>query len=161
MAGSTYEKIATTTLGSTTNTVSFTSITGAYTDLVLVASGSGSEGTSIYLQYNGDTSTNYSFTNMQGFDGGTEAGRSSSSTEARIGSFTSAGPHLVIAHIMNYSNSTTYKTCISRSGRLPTTTYAFVNLWRSTSAITSLTVNLLYGNFQTGATFTIYGIKAA
>ena len=38
-AGATYEPISTTTLGSNTNTVSFTSISSAYTDLIFVFEG--------------------------------------------------------------------------------------------------------------------------
>lgn len=156
----TYEKIASTTLGSTTNSVTFNSITGAYTDLVLIVNATGSEGTSVYLQYNGDTGSNYSFTTVLGYGGGTESSRSSSSTEARIGSMTTGGPHYTIANIMNYSSTTIYKTGLSRAGRHGNAVYAFVNMWRSTSAITSLTVNLAFGSFQIGGTFTLYGIKA-
>jgi hypothetical protein len=59
----TYEKIATTTLGSTTATVTFSSISGAYTDLVLVERLVKSiTGGSLQVRFNSDTGTNYSAT---------------------------------------------------------------------------------------------------
>jgi hypothetical protein len=66
---------------------------------------------------------------------------------------------------MNYSNATTYKTWLSRNNRASASnapgTEALVGLWRSTSAITELVIGLTGGNFDTGSTFTLYGIKAA
>ena len=40
-------------------------------------------------------------------------------------------------------------------------TEATVNLWRSTSAITSITIQRDTGNLNTGMTLTLYGIAAA
>jgi hypothetical protein len=62
---------------------------------------------------------------------------------------------------MNYSNTTTNKTCISRAARTDVSTWAFVNLWRNTAAITSLRITGLGETYSTGSTFTLYGIKAA
>jgi hypothetical protein len=67
------------------------------------------------------------------------------------------------ADILNYSSSSTFKTILSRSGDARDGgSVAFTNMWRGTSAITSI---LIYpettGNFASGSTFTLYGIKAA
>jgi len=40
-------------------------------------------------------------------------------------------------------------------------TEALVNCYRSTSALTELGLYSASGNFDTGSTFTLYGIKAA
>jgi len=67
-----------------------------------------------------------------------------------------------ILNVMNYSNSTTYKTCLSRNSAPDDAAEALVGLWRSTSAITSITfMNNAAANFATGSTLTLYGIAAA
>jgi hypothetical protein len=70
-----------------------------------------------------------------------------------------------IMDIENYSNSTTYKTTLSRINNAGGTTgvgaEANVGLWRSTAAITSITIGGQTGNLSTGSTFTLYGIKGA
>ena len=63
---------------------------------------------------------------------------------------------------MNYANTTTYKTTLVRHNNVSQTVSAVVNLWRSTSAITSITLsNESATNFDVGATFTLYGILKA
>ncbi len=63
-------------------------------------------------------------------------------------------------NVMNYSNTTTYKTILSRSSDLYTE--ASVNLWRNTAAITSIIIGAQGAyTFSAGSTFTLYGIKAA
>jgi hypothetical protein len=158
-AGNTYEAIATQTLGSAAASVTFSSISGSYTDLVLIIEGTASAGDAVYLQYNGDTGTNYSWTNMQGTGTTTQSNRGSSTAEARIGSIGTTR-YNSITQIVNYSNATTYKTAISRSNRTDVNTFAFVNLWRDTAAITSIAV-ITGATFSTGTTFSLYGIKAA
>jgi hypothetical protein len=64
----TYEPIATTTLGSAAATVTFSSISGAYTDLIVVANLAQSAGSnSLRFRLNGDTGSNYSATILRGY----------------------------------------------------------------------------------------------
>jgi len=62
-AGSTYTPIATTTLGSTTASYTFSSIPSTYTDLVLVVIGEAYFTSTNYIntgvQFNSDTGSNY------------------------------------------------------------------------------------------------------
>ena len=162
---STYTPIATTTLGSAAASVTFSSISGSYTDLVLVISGrldSGSgQDASVLLQYNNDTSTNYSTTLIDG--NGTSAGsaRATNATAAYCGS-TSQESSNSIVNIMNYSNTTTYKTLTSRGNNPNYRVRAFASLWRSTAAISTIKViSDFAGNFAAGSTFTLYGVKSA
>ena len=172
-AGSTYTPLATQTLSSAAATVTFSSISGAYTDLVLVATvrstASGTEATaqSFSLQYNSDTGSNYSTTTLYA---NTTAGtalsyRWTSQTEARIGALaqTSSGYFTQTnLSIMNYSNTTTYKTGISRSGyQGQYGVESEVHLWRNTNAISSITLIAGGYSFVTGSTFTLYGIASA
>jgi hypothetical protein len=166
-AGLTYEPIATTTLSSSQASVTFSSISGSYTDLIIVSNSgttAGGDG-AIYMRVgNGsvDTGNNYSFTYLQGNGTSAESGRANNRGEAIVmrttGSLTANGS----AHIMNYSNTTTYKTIISRGDNPGFLVIALANLWRSTSAINIITmVSETGNNFVTGSTFTLYGITAA
>jgi hypothetical protein len=165
----TYESIATTTLGSAAATVTFSTISGAYTDLVLVTNlKTTTTSQEVTVKINNDTGSNYSLTNLRG-DGSTAASlRRSSQTVGNISkeiSPNTAFEFVSISTFMNYSNATTYKTWLSRNNRASASnapgTEALVGLWRSTSAITELVIGLTGGNFDTGSTFTLYGIKAA
>jgi hypothetical protein len=163
----TYEPIATNTLGSAAATVTFSSIPGTYTDLVLVISArmSGGGGASaIQAQFNSDTASNYSFTLVTGTGSSVDSSGASSQTQMAVGLATdTAGEWSTnIIQVMNYSNTTTNKTVLARAGIASDRTRALVNLWRSTSAITSiLIINNGSVNFVAGSTFTLYGILAA
>lgn len=161
----TYENIATTTLGSSQATVSFTSIPGTYTDLVLITNtasqlASGSE--HILCQFNSDTGTNYSATYLYGTGSSAASGRNSNTNGAFIGRHEQTELGTGITHIQNYSNTTTNKTVLSRGGLAGQITIAYVSLWRNTAAITSIDLSPFNGtSFDAGSSFTLYGIKAA
>jgi hypothetical protein len=162
----TYQAIATTTATGSTTSVTLSSIPGTYTDLVLILQGGpGSSGNSLYVQINSDTGSNYSTTDIWGDGTNAESGRTTSATFIRIlGRGIGASNNLSnssITSFMNYSNTTTYKTLLNRSNPASAGATATVGLWRSTSAITSLTVTSESGNLISGSTFTLYGIKAA
>ena len=164
-AGATYTPIATTTLGSAQASVTFSSIPSTYTDLILILK-TGEDTTSdgnTFVQFNSDTSTNYSMTQL--FGDGSSASSARNTSQVKTGIYTNygAGANTYgtgIAHIMNYANTTTYKTMISR-GNNETGTIARIHLWRSTSAINSIYMFLNSGNFKAGSMFTLYGILAA
>ena len=155
----TYEPIATTTVSSPTSTVTFSSIPQTYTDLVVIISGIASVLTGIGIQFNGDTGTSYSRTLIQGNGTSATSSRETSQTFGTWGLLdTVAGNN--VYNIMNYANTTTYKTTISRANVVNgALVRAHAGLGRSTTAITSMT--FMYSTFGTGTTWTIYGIKAA
>jgi hypothetical protein len=157
---STYEKIATTTLGSAQATVTFSTISGAYTDLVLIAETDQTASSISLIRFNGDTGSNYSSTIISGT--GSTVG-SSITTNATSVNFTqtSANLQLTLANIMNYSNTTTYKTFLLRRNDTAGSLGASVGLWRSTSAITSIDLISNASTFLAGSTFTLYGILKA
>ena len=162
---STYTPIATTTLGSNATSVTFSSISGTYTDLFLVTQTkftTNSDGF-IALRYNSDTASNYSNTYLLGTGSATASGRSSNVTSGRIGNGSSSSSEFSVtnANIQNYSNATTYKTAIARSNATGSYVSSYVSLWRSTSAITSITIVCDGVTFAIGSTFTLYGVKSA
>ena len=158
-AGSTYTPIATNTLGSATSTVTFSSISGSYTDLRLVMSGTLPAGSDITLNFNGDSSALYSRTYIVGDGSATGSGRTSNSTTMPAFYIGATSTYSAFADIMNYANTTTFKTVLCRSGDTGSYVEANIGLYRSTSAITSITI--AGGSFQAGSTFTLYGIASA
>ena len=169
----TYEPIATTTLGTAAATVTFSSISGSYTDLVLVTNWASSNSLSfLYVQFNSDTGSNYSFTELYGTGSAAGSHRESNQSIPWVSSNVGVPSTIkanTIMNFMNYSNSTTYKTWIARMNSVDAPSYpgtaASVGLWRSTNAITTITLkNRTSGvdyNFASGSTFTLFGIKAA
>jgi hypothetical protein len=160
-AGATYEPIATFTVSTAQASYTFSGISGSYTDLVLVVTGTASSGSYFTLRFNSDTGSNYSNTEMDGYSGGAASNRNTSSSYMYNGSIQTTQTN-TISHIQNYSNSTTNKTVLTRSNYATSGVKASVGLWRNTAAITSIEIGTGGANtYQSGATFTLYGIAAA
>ncbi len=162
----TYTPIATTTLSSAAASVTFSSISGSYTDLILVSNLGGSvSGEAVRIQINSDSGSNYSYTAMRGNGTSATSERATSATSLRIstgvGVTTNTSDMTIITNLQNYSNTTTFKTLISRAGQAANGTESSVGLWRSTSAINAIQVSNTNGNIVAGSTFTLYGILAA
>jgi hypothetical protein len=163
-AGNTFEAIATQTLGSAAASVTFSSIPSTYTDLVLVINGTNSSSTGDgVLQFNGDTGTNYSRTFLEGDGASAASSRNSNFTSLPIVGYIAASANFnSIIQIMNYSNTTTYKTQLGRGNNPTGNLYATVGLWRSTAAINSILIKwYAAGQYGAGTTFSLYGIKSA
>jgi hypothetical protein len=154
----TYEPIATTTLGSSASSVTFSSIPGTYTDLILVVNGTSTATNGNEMQFNGDTGNNYSFTLLYGTGSAAVSSRNSNISFAYAGR-TNTNQSVSITQIMNYANTTTYKTVLTRASSNGDIVMGNVSTWRSTSAITSLVY--AGATFNSGTVFTLYGIKAA
>jgi hypothetical protein len=161
----TYEPIATTTLSTATASVTFSTIPGTYTDLVLVASITGvSVATDPWIRINSDTGSNYSWTWLAGNGSTAYSERGSNNSKLYYSAISTIQNNVqnVIWNFNNYSNTTTYKTVLWRESDAGTETAATVGLWRSTSAITAIEISLDSSRtYSTGSMFTLYGIKAA
>jgi hypothetical protein len=158
----TYALIASNTVtGSAAADVTFSSVTGTYTDLVLVISAKATTTVaSMRVQFNSDTGSNYSGTEV--FGNGSSAGstRASNFSYGTMGVGNTSDFSVCIYSILDYSNTTTHKTFIGRRGTTSTNVAADVGLWRSTSAIN--TIKLYFGGdtIAIGSTFKLYGIQA-
>ena len=158
---STYEMIATNTLGSASATVTFSSISGSYTDLRLIVVGGFAGGLDdLLVRVNSDSGTNYSRTFLYGDGSSAVSGRASNANGFYVAGL-NGGQSVSKWDFMNYSNTTTNKTVLVRSDAANWATFATVALWRSTAAINAMSIaNASAGNFNAGTTFTLYGIKA-
>ena len=165
----TYEKIATNTLGSAAASVTFSSIPATYTDIVIIGkvkqtSGGGEQA----IRFNGDTGSNYSCTIMEAYGSspnGTGSFRESNQTSGKFGYQPKTSFNNFTVQVINYNNSTTFKTSVCESGTGDGVTTEYVNrgvvLYRSTSVINALTIIARSNNYDTGSIFTLYGIKEA
>ena len=171
-AGSTYTPIATQTLASAAASVTFSSISGAYTDFVLVASilNSGTASPAVLYRVGTgsiNTASNYSTTFLEGTGTAAASERVSSQTYAYVTGNSIATntttPNIAIVNFQNYANATTNKTFLSRfSAPSGSEVNATVSLWRQTTAIDTIQLFLSGSvNLATGSTFTLYGIAAA
>lgn len=172
----TYVALKQTTLSTDATSVTFdlSGITG-YTDLVLVASSyakftsAGSAG--LFIAFNGSSAANYSSTIF--YTQGTSAFsiRNTGQTRGQVGqiwcttSSTSTKFDTTVLHINNFSNTTTYKTTIGRSGSGDGIVDTTAMLWKgatgsSTEAITSLQLTTNATTFLAGSTFSLYGLTA-
>jgi hypothetical protein len=160
----TYDKIATTTLGSAASDIIFSSIPSTYTDLVLILVGKRTTGgNNLAINFNNDSSSLYSRTVL--FGTGSSAGSTQNSSQITLTDFyvglnaTNESTHRI--NIFNYANTTTNKTLLWRSDRADEAVQAIVGLYRSTSAINQITLATSGSTIATGTTATLYGIKAA
>lgn len=163
-AGSTYTPIATITASGSTTTVTFSSIPSTYTDLRIMISGTiGSGGNDVIMYFNGDTATNYSATYINGNGSAAVSARYTSRVNIPLsyGSGISPTQGNFYTDIMNYSNTTTYKTALSRVNNTQYGLDQGVGLWRSTAAINSVTIGSSSANMSSTTTLTLYGIAAA
>lgn len=162
----TYEPLATTTLGSASNTITFSSISGTYTDLRIILTGTSSvAGVDFVLRFNSDTATNYSLTYLAGNGSTASAGSSTSATGIIPSTLQTLNttPQMFTFDIFNYAGST-FKTCLFNANQDLNGSGIVLNgvsMWRSTSAITTVGFTGLGGNFATGSTATLYGITKA
>jgi hypothetical protein len=163
----TYEKIATTTLSSGAVTVTFSSIPATYTDLRIVAVPTAASAINLAYRFNGDTATNYSATFLYGLGSSAGSGRISSynALYATFAGNVVSTPTMWAIDIFSYGGSTNKTALFSMDADLNGSGAVGrnVGLWRSTAAITSVSVYTYSGvdQFTTGSTFTLYGIKAA
>ena len=162
----TYEKIASTTLGSAAATIDFNSIAGTYTDLRLVIVGKyTSGGGNTRIVFNSDTSSLYSSTRIAGDGSSASSDRLTSQTVQRL-SFdgnSSTIPNFLTVDVFSYAGST-FKTSLIESSEDKNgsgSVLRTVGLYRSTSAISSIQISLSSSTMAAGTTATLYGILKA
>lgn len=160
---STYEPIATTTLGSASNAITFTSISSAYTDLKVVFTGTASTTTGPLVYFNNDSGSNFSRTYLYANGSSAASGSTTSAQYINVGNWYTSNPCFTTIDIFSYAGST-YKTCLvntSSDQNGSGVVYRIVGLWRSTSAINRIDLYMASDQFNAGTTATIWGIKAA
>ena len=174
VASTSYESIATTTVGSGgSGTITFSSIPSTFKHLQIRAISRTNRGDTnefVTVRFNSDTGTNYAYHSLYG-NGGTAGAADTGTSTGTPWSATTAGGNAgasmfgaVIWDILDYQNTNKYKTLRSLSGTDQNGTqgriYFQSNLWQSTSAISTVTIIPTYGTlFSQYSHFALYGIK--
>lgn len=161
-----YTLIATQTLTTATASVTFSSIPNTYKDLVLECfTRSTGASDALCIQFNGDTGSNYSFTQLYGTGSSALSNRGSNQT------FIATTPELSSSaagtyapdyfQIMSYSNTSVNKTVLVR--RNSTSSGLVVGsqacLWRSNSAISSILVFSQSAQLASGTAIKLWAVS--
>lgn len=160
--------IASNVLGAATGSVTFSSIPGTYADLLLLCLVRGTNASTtvnIRLRFNGDTGSNYDYSD----ENRTGSAQGVAAAFLQVGSAPgSTAPATTAAAfeipIPRYADTTWHKTTRCNSfvkfgtagGNL--LMQAAGGIWRSTAAITSVTVLPSAGNWDIGSAFYLYGL---
>lgn len=160
----TYEALSTTTLTSTQANITFdisSTPNQSYTDLIIICNVKATVNENNNVQFNNVTSGgSYSVTRLYGNGSTYSTNLSSNQNQMQLGEMNTTGATDII-QIFNYSNTNVNKTVISTGGQTGGFMKITTGLFRSTSAITSIKLFPGSGSYDSGSTFTIFGIKAA
>ena len=157
---STYEPISSQTLGSAASIVTFSDIPTIYTDLRLIAVFTDSNSYTL-LRFNSDSNNNYSRTYLSN----ATPGRTSNISSAYLDGYNTGPLASNIFDIFSYASPNVFKSCLNSVANMGGSTEVVRHsyLWRSTSAITSISIISpnSTSSIASGSTFSLYGIKAA
>lgn len=165
----TYDSIARTTLGTQTSTITFSSISNAFTDLRLIFNGTVTGAGTIYLRFNGDSGSNYSYTSIGSNGSSVTSSNSVNEIGIDFGNWfngnAASSPIFTQIDIFNYTSAQN-KSCFvymcndrnNANAGLPSPS---AGLWRNTNAINSVSVVNQSQLFSSGTTVSLYGILRA
>jgi hypothetical protein len=160
-----FNSIATTTLGSSQATVTFSVIPQIYKHLQIRWNGGITTSDSWYYQLNGDTASNYSRHTFRGSSGGIDV-YANANIDKGFGGFITAGTNLFasgVMDILDYTNTNKYKTvrnmCASNANGSGFIHFDSTN-WRNTNAVTSITLRADANGYswKQYSSFALYGI---
>lgn len=161
-----FTSIATGTMTGGTSNLTFSSIPQTYTHLQLRYMTS-SPGGSIYIQFNGDTGTNYTQHYLLGNGSSVSAAGSASYATPHISDLAYGGdspyPMVAIVDIVDYKNTNKYKTFKTISGIDANSAGIggidiLSGVWMNTNAISSIYISCGQ-NLDSGSVFALYGIQ--
>ena len=165
-----YESIATVTLGSSTSSISFSSIPATFKHLQIRGILRSPTGTNVgggKVTFNGDTTSgNYTFHRLVG-DGSSASAYGQTGIEfilrCALNSTTSGIFGASVVDILDYANTSKYKTTRALTGAdtndINGVLGLFSQLWMNTAAISSITITPSEANFSQYSQLALYGIK--
>lgn len=163
---SAWTALANTTLSATTATVTFSSISQAYRDLVLVIEGTQNLGANtVHIRFNSDSGSNYRWIYGTALRGGTKYSGSNFSSSAIFAtgnaiSWDSSVRSILTTNIFDYSTTDKTKMALCQNSTYNSGVNITHGRWNNTSAITSVAISLNANSFAAGTTFALYGVSA-
>ena len=164
-----YDALATVTLASSTNTITFAGIPSGYKHLQIrgiAKTNSGNFYDSPIIRFNSDTGSNYSYHYLDGYNSGISAAGAANQTSIQvyyIGGGTANTFGAVVYDILDYANVNKYKTLRSLSGIDGNTAGGAINFasgsWRNTDAINTISITTVTNAMQQYSSFALYGIR--
>lgn len=164
--------LANSTLSGSASSIDFTSIAQDWAHLYLIAYLRGTTAaaaTAIWNRFNGDSGSNYDYQILQGV--GALAGGSETFAAAQMGlgaiPAASASGNVfapVVMEIPHYSQSSNNKSVTAQIGHKSGTStgnmnaYCSAGFWRSSAAISQVTLLPAAGDFASGSRATLYGV---
>ena len=161
------EAIQTVYLEADTSSVTISSIPATYQHLQLRITFRGTyqtTGTGQYIQFNGDTGSNYVTNVMYGGDTSVSGWRNNSNSHFELmtggASMPSAQYPSTVMDIYDYANTNKYTTMDWETNKVPKSSrYMFCNggLWVNQAALTSINWTTYSGNVGRGSSMSLYG----
>lgn len=149
--------------GSSTTSVTFSSINGAYRDLYFVVEGFAASDVSLLVRFNGDTTSNYTYAGLGTSGTSTPSGFSGTQGGVFFNNWANIGttPGLFRIHVFDYAQTNKHKSTIAQAGRSGRPGIDMMgHRWGNTAAISQVSFSILSGNFVAGTTFSLYGVSA-
>jgi len=163
---SSYESIATATGTGSSGTITFSSIPSTFKHLQIRGIFNDG-GYNLNLRLNSDSGSNYASHKLYGNGSTVTATGAASGTEIDTGAYggsTTNTMSTIIIDILDYASTTKNKTTRHFAGNDQNGSglvWVTSGLWTSTSAISTIQILNIYGNYNTQTTFALYGIKEA
>ena len=160
---SAYVGLINTTLATATQTVDIANIDQSYRDLVLIINGWVTTRTGQYVLFNGDTTTtNYRFWSVRSSGTGMYTGRGNDPQCSDVFENSSTNISSTRLNIADYSQTDKYKSILVRNDNgTPNGVEIRAQSWKSTAAITAMTIKASGSTWGAGTTFALYGVKGS
>lgn len=155
--------LANITVGASTVSVTFSSISQSYRDLVIVMNAKNSiSNDPLFIKINGDTGSNYNREYVYGSGSSASASYGTNSSTGFLSVSAGIGSNMgdSLTTIFDYSATDKHKVWISKTDNADNGVELLSGRWGSTSAITTIQVGNVNWWWAAGGTVALYGVSA-
>jgi hypothetical protein len=154
----TYIGLANITLGTATSTVTISSISQSFRDLILTIDGQASVDAQVTVRFNSDSGTNYAFVRYFTTGSGVTADSAVTQTSVGAGRLYQTTSAVSMYNIFDYSTTDKHKTTLVLRDNPSAITLSTVERWLDTAAITSITISTGAATMNVGTNIRLFGI---